>query len=203
MFTSPSSSFGSYHFPTSEKQETAEAREGMSVLAKAAGLFDKDDSDACSSSSAGSGGSGVGNGYRPAYRSLYADDSMREQYASYLNCSGVTDHGSTPPGSASPISYVPFSGGTSAAVPSSGGGGCGGGGRKVSYGSGGGGAASTRSSASSSKRSHWYVGPGGVQRQSLESVPGPWRPYWREDVGNGEVDVDNNNLGSSKPKNKR
>lgn len=35
------------------------------------------------------------------------------------------------------------------------------------------------------QRPGWLVGPGGVQqRRSLQSVPGPWRPYWK-DSGSG------------------
>lgn len=82
-----------------------------------------------------------------------------------------------------------------------GGGGGGGGGGKSAYGEEGGGgdrvtpqwaASSAVSNArgappsSSSQRPGWFVGPGGVQRRSLESVPGPWRPYWRGEDGSNE-----------------
>eukprot|EP00903_Cladosiphon_okamuranus_P011636 g10945.t1 len=34
------------------------------------------------------------------------------------------------------------------------------------------------------QRPGWIVGPGGVQqRRSLQSVPGPWRPYWKDSNG--------------------
>lgn len=85
-------------------------------------------------------------------------------------------------------------------------GGGGGGGGKSSYGEEGGGGdrvtpqwavspalssaqgapAPSSSSSSSSQRPGWFVGPGGVQRRSLQSVPGPWRPYWRGEDGSNK-----------------
>lgn len=70
------------------------------------------------------------------------------------------------------------------------GGGGGDGGSRNSFGEGGGGGGRLRpewtpavpgppDSSALPSRSRWFVGPGGAHRRSLESVPGPWRPYWR------------------------
>lgn len=185
----------------------------MSVLAQAAGLLDIQDSveeDGSGSVRSYSDNSSSNESFARPYGRLPGGG-----YRHYGG-SGVPDHGSTPPGSASP----PPSGGSAGGVTAAAGDGTGsfGGGNGQAYASafalgagetvrtgeqgyrddGSGGVGGVGSAVAGGgggpplQRPGWIVGPGGVQqRRSLQSVPGPWRPYWKDSSGGGGEDCVN------------
>lgn len=186
------------------------AEAGMSVLAQAAGLLDIQDSveeDGSGSVRSYTDNSSGGESFaRPPYGRLLPGSSGYRHHGG-----GVPDHGSTPPGSASPPPSGGSVGGMTAAAgdgAASFGGGNGGPafasafalgtGETVRTGehgygycdgggsSSGGGAVAGGGGGPPLQRPGWIVGPGGVQqRRSLQSVPGPWRPYWKDSSGGG------------------
>lgn len=173
------------------------AEAGMSVLAQAAGLLDIQDSveeDGSGSVRSYSDNSSSSESFARPYGRLPPSGGFRHH-------AGVPDHGSTPPGSASP----PPSGGSAGGMTAAAGAGNGqtfasafavgageiirtgeqgyrdGGGSGGGDQGGPGGAVAGGGGGPPLQRPGWLVGPGGVQqRRSLQSVPGPWRPYWKD-----------------------
>lgn len=185
----------------------ARAEAGMSVLAKAADLLDiKDSEDGSGSVRSYSDNSSSNESFARPYGRLPGyrhHDGVPDH--------GSTPPGSASP----PPSGGSAGGATAAGedVPSFGGGGggngqafasafalgtgetvrtgeqgyrdgCSGGDRGGTGGAGG--AVAGGGGGSPLQRPGWLVGPGGVQqRRSLQSVPGPWRPYWKDSSGGG------------------
>lgn len=184
----------------------------MSVLAQAAGLLDIQDSveeDGSGSVRSYSDNSSSNESFARPY-------GGRLPGGYRYHAGGVPDHGSTPPGSASPPPSGGSAGGMTVAAgdgAASFGGGNGGqafpsafalgtgetvrtgeqgyrDGSSSSRGDPGGGAGGAVAGGGGGpplQRPGWIVGPGGVpQRRSLQSVPGPWRPYWKDSSGGDE-----------------